>query len=80
MEEFTSFPCLRCGGPWHEATGHVLDSKSMAVLCGPCTRLTFTWVKLHINKKAKRKKGHVQGGKKGPDFYTEAATSVRARN
>jgi len=61
---------LKCmfGCPYHPATGHVLDRKSMAVLCGMHTRAFFNWIRGHTKKR---------WGKL--NFYEEAARSVRVK-
>jgi len=66
---------LKCmfGCPYHPASGHVLDRKTMAVLCGMHTRVFFKFVKGHTGGWSNRKKN----GKKVPNFYEEAARSVR---
>ncbi len=59
-----SVKCFACGGPFHEATGHVFKGKfvGVATYCGPCARHFFAWVVSHT----KRRWG-------GLDFYAEAA-------
>lgn len=56
--------CAVCGGPYHPASGHAWPSD--VVICGPCTRAFFAWVRMHCRPRD------------GLDFYAEAATSVRA--
>lgn len=58
--------CFRCGGPFHQATGHVFVEFDIAY-CGACYRHFLAWYKGHT----RRKWG-------GSDFYAEAATSIRA--
>jgi hypothetical protein len=66
--------CCNCGGPWHEATGHVLGAERPTVLCGPCAGRYFGWVLGHTRKKAskrQRRDGDVVS------FYQAAATSIK---
>lgn len=56
--------CANCGGPWHEATGHVLSPVTPTVLCGPCARGYLAWLRGHTN----RRWGKVR-------FYDHAQTS-----
>lgn len=64
------------GCPYHPATGHILDRKTMAVLCGMHARYFLKFVKSHTGGWANRKRR----GKVMPDFYAEAATSIKARS
>lgn len=57
--------CMSCKGPYHEATGHVWAPG--AVVCGPCIKRFYAWVKQHT---APRKGRMV-------NFYEAAATSIR---
>jgi capsular polysaccharide biosynthesis protein len=43
------WPCNSCGGPYHEATGHVASPNQ--VWCGPCTRDFVRWLKGHLNRR-----------------------------
>lgn len=56
--------CMNCGGPFHPSTGHAFSVT--AVLCGPCARDFFAWVRKRMTPR-----------KKGPDFGVAAASSVR---
>jgi hypothetical protein len=41
--------CSACKGVWHPATGHRHSDKT--VVCGPCARHFFGWVKTHTNRR-----------------------------
>lgn len=56
--------CSACGGPYHEATGHVHSDKTR--LCGTCAKDYKNWVK-----------GHTNGRWGGVKFYDHAATSIK---
>lgn len=65
--ETTLVTCAACTGPYSPATGHVHQHEPLVVLCGPCARHFYAYVRTMM----KRKSG-------GVSFYTYAATSVRA--
>jgi hypothetical protein len=63
--------CSQCNNPYHPATGHVFSAHT--VMCGPCCRRFFAWVKEHTNKRAPKR-----SGKCSVSFYEAAMSSVKA--
>ena len=58
--------CFACGGPYHEASGHLWRELGIAY-CGPCYRHFAKWMKGHLARKWS-----------GASFYDEAATAIVA--
>lgn len=64
MEEET-LRCATCGGVAHPASG--CQYTPTFIVCGPCTRQAWVWLRAHINGK---------GGRKGLYFYAHAGRST----
>lgn len=52
-EEFVTWRCATCGGVAHPASGCQYTERF--IVCGPCTRLAWVWLRKHINGKGARK-------------------------
>jgi hypothetical protein len=50
--------CRDCGGVAHPATG--CQYTPTWIVCGPCTRRAWEWIRQHVNGK---------GSRRGPRFY-----------
>lgn len=56
--EFITIRCRTCGGVAHPATGCVYSENF--IVCGPCTREAWVWIRGFTNQKGRRR---------GPSFY-----------
>ena len=61
--------CSACGGVYHPASGHAWSEET--VLCGPCTREFFDWLKVFTAGKGK-------GKRRGLAFYDYAVSMEAA--
>ncbi len=64
--------CTFCSDPAHPATGCVYGPSTIA--CRACTVRFWTWLRLHVNKRPRRRPGAAE---LSVSFY-EAATRWRA--
>jgi hypothetical protein len=54
--ELKSYVCADCGGPAHPASG--CQYTETMVICGPCTRKFWAWLRLHTNKMPSKRSRH----------------------
>ncbi len=60
MEEFRSIRCATCQGVAHPATGCAYTETF--IVCGPCTRQAWAWIRQFTAGKGRRPRSTVQPG------------------
>jgi phage FluMu protein Com len=66
-EEFVTIRCATCSGVAHPASGCAYTPTF--IVCGPCTRAAWTWIRQHTANKGRRR---------GPSFYEHVNTIAPA--